>query len=230
MKILVLKRGLSVGIGLLGLCCLSPLALAVDKGSLGVAELKEAYRLSRLMKKRLQQGNQEMLDQGKRLEAGDYVSIVVLPQKDLSYDTRVDEDGSAYLPYLGKVKAGGLTLEEFRDQLKKMLEEKHFKNPQVVVTKRSAERSEAVDVLGEVQSPGPVEVKKSSKRPMTLIRAISQAGGFTKTAALNKVQIIRLVGGRPTTIRVRAGNILKAKEKDVILEEGDIVIVPEGFW
>ena len=230
MKILVLKRIFSVGVVLWSLCCLMPPALALDPDDLGKVELKEASRIGRMMKKRLQQANQEMLDERKHIEAGDFVSVVVLPQKDLSYSTLIDEDGSIYLPYLGKIRAAGLTLEEFRDRLKKKLEEKHFKNPQITVTKRSVGRTEAVDVLGEVQMPGPIDFKQSSKRPMTLIRAISQAGGFTKNAALNKVQIIRLVEGKPRILRVKAGDILRAKEKDVILEEGDIVIVPEGFW
>jgi polysaccharide export outer membrane protein len=65
---------------------------------------------------------------------------------------------------------------------------------------------------------------------MTLISAISLAGGFTRSAATNRVRIVRVVDGEETTIKVNAGKILKGKEKDILLEPDDVIVVPEAFW
>ena len=165
-----------------------------------------------------------------RIETGDIIVMEVYPQRELSYEASVDEEGYASFPYLGKIRAAGLTVGAFEETLQKILEEKHVRGPRVIVSRRAVQTFQTVDVFGEVQHPGPVPIKASAKRPMTLIKAISVAGGFTKIAAANKVRIIRMVKDEQVTIQVKAGNILKGKEKDVILQEGDIVVVPEGFW
>jgi len=87
-----------------------------------------------------------------------------------------------------------------------------------------------IHVLGEVVRPGPIPVNKFTDAKTTLIGAISEAGGFKRTAATNKVRIVRVVDGKETATRVRAGKILAGKEEDIILEAGDIVVVPEAFW
>lgn len=90
-------------------------------------------------------------------------------------------------------------------------------------------KSDSVYVFGEVQKPGPV---KLSGREMTLLEALTEAGGQTKMAALNRTKIIRVVDGDEQTIRVKVDDIIKSgeKSKDVLLRPGDIIVVPESFF
>jgi len=90
-------------------------------------------------------------------------------------------------------------------------------------------KSDSVYVFGEVQKPGPVKI---SGRTMTLLEALTEAGGQTKMAALNRTKIIRVVDGDEQTIRVKVDDIIKSgeKSKDVILRPGDIIVVPESFF
>ncbi|MBD3245705.1 MAG: hypothetical protein GF333_01700 [Candidatus Omnitrophica bacterium] len=87
---------------------------------------------------------------------------------------------------------------------------------------------EDVSVFGEVREPGNYPYKKG----ITVIDAISQAGGFTEVASKNGVRVIRQQGGEKKIIKVPVGYILKTgdKERDIELQEGDAVVVPESWF
>ena len=87
----------------------------------------------------------------------------------------------------------------------------------------------SVIVMGEVTKAGKYDFGDVSK--MTLLGAISIAGGFTRIAAINDVRIIRVDElGNKKSILVRVNNIYKGKEKDVALEPDDIIVVPESWF
>lgn len=87
----------------------------------------------------------------------------------------------------------------------------------------------SVIVMGEVSKPGKYDFGDVSK--MTLLGAISMAGGFTRIAAINGVKIIRIdESGNKKNIQVRVNNIYKGKEKDIPLEPDDIIVVPESWF
>ena len=66
---------------------------------------------------------------------------------------------------------------------------------------------------------------------MTLVRLISQAGGFTSLAAQNRVKIVRAVKDGPEiSIQVDMHKVLEGKEKDAPLEPKDLVVVPESLF
>jgi polysaccharide export outer membrane protein len=83
-----------------------------------------------------------------------------------------------------------------------------------------------VYVYGEVKNPGAIQYKQSKK--ITLLQAIAQAGGPTEFAAKSRVTIKRKDSktGREIKIPVNLKNIIAGKISDIILEEGDVIIVP----
>lgn len=83
-----------------------------------------------------------------------------------------------------------------------------------------------VYVYGEVRNPGALQYKASKK--ITLLQAIAQAGGTTEWAARSKITITRknLKTGKEIKIPVNLKSIIKNKRADIILEDGDVVIVP----
>ncbi len=86
-----------------------------------------------------------------------------------------------------------------------------------------------ISVVGAVQRPG--VYKLPAGKGATLLRAIALAGGLKDRASKDDVQIKRLTSlGEETILKVDLGGILSGKKEDVILEEGDVVIVKESFF
>ncbi len=81
----------------------------------------------------------------------------------------------------------------------------------------------SVYVNGEVKNPGPFPFD----RDMTLLRAITRAGGFTQWANKAKVDILRTEKGASKVIHVDAGDVEKGKIPDVPLLPNDQVVVRE---
>jgi polysaccharide biosynthesis/export protein len=73
-------------------------------------------------------------------------------------------------------------------------------------------RAETIDVLGQVNSPGQYRVEKG----MTVLRAISLAGGVTRLGSSSRVKLIRIVDGKKTE---------RAAKLDDRLQPGDTLIV-----
>ena len=95
----------------------------------------------------------------------------------------VDSFGNIDIPYIGKIKAYGLTCTSLSNSIKNKLLE--FVKTPSVSTKILNFR---VSILGEVAKPGTFDVIDQN---MTFIELISRAGDFNKNADPTKVMIIR---------------------------------------
>jgi len=86
-------------------------------------------------------------------------------------------------------------------------------------------------VIGEVKSPGKFDMP--AERDITLLEAIAMSGGFTKDADITKTKVMRVTaeGGKQTiTINVKDVTEKDRKDKNIVLQAEDIVIVPESFF
>ena len=84
-------------------------------------------------------------------------------------------------------------------------------------------------VSGAVRNPNLYEVPRSE--PVTVLKAITLAGGTTDRAAERRVQIIRTNGaGLRTSIAVDLRKVKKGQSTDPVLEKDDLVLVPEAFF
>lgn len=91
------------------------------------------------------------------------------------------------------------------------------------------DREIRVFVMGRVTKPGAVRAKLSEG--VTLLQAIADAGGLAEGAKESAITITRKdKAGKEQKIRVNLRDIIKGKKKDVVLQEGDVVYVPESFW
>ncbi len=165
----------------------------------------------------------------------DVLTIQVFEQQDLAGKYTVESDGSLTFPLIGRIKAGGLTLRSFEDELKRQLADGYFKNPSVSVSVEQY-RSQRVFVMGEVRQPGPVPLTGG----MTLIEALARAGSTTSTAS-GEVAIVRTsqgdvrgpvlpdqTGGSEVfraSIRELEGGALS---QNLELRDGDTVFVPRA--
>ena len=86
-----------------------------------------------------------------------------------------------------------------------------------------------VFVMGRVTRPGAVKAKLSEG--ITLFQAIADAGGLAEGAKESAISITRKdKAGKEQKIRVNLKDIIRGKKKDIALQEGDVVYVPESFW
>ena len=86
-----------------------------------------------------------------------------------------------------------------------------------------------VFVMGRVTRPGAVKAKLSEG--ITLFQAIADAGGLAEGAKESAISITRKdKSGKEQKIRVNLKDIIRGKKKDIVLQEGDVVYVPESFW
>ncbi len=81
---------------------------------------------------------------------------------------------------------------------------------------------DSVYVNGHVNSPGSYALTSG----LTVLQAISQAGGLSKYGSKGKVEILRnQSAGEPERIKVNLGDIEKGKKTDILLAPGDVVRV-----
>ena len=86
-----------------------------------------------------------------------------------------------------------------------------------------------VFVMGRVTRPGAVKAKLSEG--ITLLQSIADAGGLAEGAKQGSITITRKgMAGKEQKIRVNLKDIIKGRKKDIKLQEGDVVFVPESFW
>jgi protein involved in polysaccharide export with SLBB domain len=159
------------------------------------------------------------------LGSGDLVEVRVFQEVDLSGGFRLSPEGTIDYPLCGKVSLAGMTSSQAADALTQCLMKGFLKKPQVSVLIREY-NSKKVFVFGEVQKPGTFPYDEN----MSIIQAVTIAGGFTKLAAKNSINVTRIVAGQEKKIRVAVEDIGVGREKNFLLQPGDIVFVPESFF
>ncbi|MDN3554926.1 polysaccharide export protein [Halomonas maura] len=166
-----------------------------------------------------------------RIGKGDVLSITVYEHPELTIPAggersaeesgnTVHQDGSIYYPYVGRLEVAGMTMTEVRDILTRRLRSV-IPEPQVEV-KVVSFNSQKVLVTGEVQAPGRLPI---TNVPMTVLDAISQAGGPRELANWHGLQLTR--DGETRTLSLY--NMLNDGQlaQDLLLEDGDVLHVPD---
>ncbi len=149
-----------------------------------------------------------------KLAPDDRVKVVVYGEDDLSGEYLVGSDGNVSFPLIGSVKAGGLSLAQFRAELASSLHGRYLKDPRVsadIVAYRP------FFILGEVNHPGQYPYRVG----LTLNAAVATAGGYTYRANQKVVAVQHL--GAPGEERFRVTSSLQ-------VSAGDTVRVLERFF
>ena len=162
---------------------------------------------------------------------GDTLSIEVLEDETLGRRVLVLPDGTISFPGVGTLKVAGMTPASARSLLTDKLAAQFANTPSVYVSVVAlADAGEAlvkpnlIYVMGEIGRPGTLETEKG----INLLQAIAQAGGFTRFAAVKRVELHRM---DPST-QTEQVYIFDAKKGTgisgaTLLTEGDVIVVPE---
>lgn len=150
------------------------------------------------------------------------LEIKVYQEPDLSVTVRVSQDGTINYPLLGNIKAVGLSVRELEKNIIDLLTQDYLVDPQVSIFVKEYTK---ISVLGQVRISGAYELKAG----LTVMDAIALAGGFTEKADAADVKLVRTKGDEKQTIDINANEIIEKgnKEKNILLEPGDLIIVGE---
>ena len=166
---------------------------------------------------------QEAFEQELTFVAGDKISVRVYGEEELGGEFQVQDAGSIDFPLVGAIEAVGLSQNGLARQLEQRLADGYLREPQVTVVVLERANLE-VSVLGAVQSPG----RLSYVENLTLVQAISTAGGLQPLAAPKRVKLTREGTDGLETIVVSVKDITEGRREDIRLRPGDIVFVPES--
>nr|WP_269145380.1 polysaccharide biosynthesis/export family protein [Geomonas sp. RF6] len=160
-----------------------------------------------------------------KIQRGDLLDVKFFYNPELNDQVTVRPDGKISLQLAKEINAEGMTPAQLTDALTS-----HYapliKNPEITIIVRSF-MAQRVFVDGEVTRAGVVVLND----PMTVLQAISQAGGLKETAQPAAVMIIRRTDdNRYVTAKVDLSSAMEGKglSNDVTLLPNDIVLVPRS--
>lgn len=152
----------------------------------------------------------------------DVLQVNVWREPELSSTVVVRPDGKITLPLVNEIQASGLTARQLQEQITAKL--KDFVASPVVTVMVQQIRSQTVFIMGEVSKAGEYPMGA----PMTVLELLGRAGGFREYAKTKRIRIIRDENGRQTQFGFNYNDFIKGKhpEQNIILKNGDVVIVP----
>lgn len=155
----------------------------------------------------------------------DTVSVIVHREPDLNSSGQLAKNGTLAIPLIGTITLAGRTTTAVESLIEAKLRDGYLVRPQVSV-RITARMARTVTVNGQVSEPGVFNLPFGQE--VTLQQVIGMAGGATDVANLKKVTLRRGATGKSITVNV--GAIFSNKAKDIILQKGDFIFVPEGWF
>ncbi|MGC6505034.1 MAG: polysaccharide biosynthesis/export family protein [Coraliomargaritaceae bacterium] len=159
------------------------------------------------------------------LKPSDVISLEIYQETDLDKQVRIEADGTVTLALIGKVKIAQMTVAEAQALITDLYDRDFLVDPQVNVLVVSFS-PKFVRVLGHVGNPGMVDIPPDKE--LTLIDAITQCRGVSRLGDDRKLTITRSDQGEETqAFEVNFRKIKRGEAKDFVLQEGDIIYIPE---
>ncbi len=160
------------------------------------------------------------------LGPGDIFEVRVFNQEEMSNTYSVSSQGTIQFPLIGDVMVSGKTPEQVELDIRERLSDGYLKNPQVSILVKEI-RSRKVSVFGQVRRPGTLSFSDG----MTIVEAVSQAGGFTGMAKKNGVRVTRRSSDqKEMKYTVPVEKIGKGAAANFWLRPGDVIFVPERWY
>ncbi len=176
-----------------------------------------------------------------RIQPADVFALDVYNEAELNRTVQVDRNGFINYPLIGRVKVEGLVQEEVETKIRALLEKDYLVSalvtmrfvkeqdqpPSVAKEKEKALRVSYI-ILGEVRRPGTYEFNPA-KGKMTLLKAISIAGGFSDIANMSKIKLLHRAGESTRSLTINVKDIINGKRPDEEIKSDDLIVVPESL-
>jgi polysaccharide export outer membrane protein len=160
------------------------------------------------------------------LGPGDVFTMDVVGEPELPRDFQVASDGTVDFPYVHRLRVQGLEPQEVaRAVRERLIAQRILTDPSIIVSVKEY-NSKRVTVLGQVQRPGSFSLTPG----MTLVQAISLAGGLNAIANGERVNLTRKDKQRTTTVVLSFDSITDGRSPDLPLQAGDQIYVHERVF
>jgi polysaccharide export outer membrane protein len=154
--------------------------------------------------------------------AEDELSVSIWREPDISRSVPVRPDGKISLPLVNDIQAVGLTPMQLGAEITTRLK-KFIADPQVtiIVTRINSQR---IFILGEVPRAGSYPMLPN----MTILEALSSAGGLTAFAKQTKIHVLRTEDGKQQSLPFNYKEVVHGQhpEQNIALKPGDTIVVP----
>jgi len=159
------------------------------------------------------------LRDGYKIGPGDVIDVLVWKEPDASVSGMVVRaDGKVTLPFLKDVQVAGFAPADLETKLKADIG-KFIQDAEVMVLVKTV-TSEKIYIMGAVKKAGPLVMTT----PLTVLQAISEAGGPTDYAKKKKIYILR--SGQKIPFNYSAVIQGEMMEQNIQLIPGDTIVVP----
>ena len=162
-----------------------------------------------------------------QLQPGDVVRVQVFQEPDLDRELRVSQDGQIALPMIGQVEVKNRTLSVVERTVRELYDRDYLVNPQVNITVLTYQKR-SVNVMGAVNAPQAIEYPP--EQTLSILDAISRAGGFNRYADRKKVLLTRtFADGHSEKYTINADQLISgASSERWVLVKDDVIFVPES--
>ncbi len=162
------------------------------------------------------------------LQSGDLIDIKVFMENGMDRTLRISGGGTITFPLVGNIKIADKSVAQAEEMLSAELK-KYIKNPQVSLLIKEYGNT-TIYILGEVKTPSAIPIPPG--KSLTVLEAITSAGGFTSVAATSKVKVLRMENGIQKSIEVDISQITKQGKKslDINLMPNDVIFVPQSMF
>ncbi len=149
------------------------------------------------------------------LGPGDEIRVITVGEDQLSGDFHVSDAGTIALPMIGTVNAANMTPVALSDEIAQEAKSRQILNDPSVSVEVTNYRP--IFVLGEVNKPGQYPYQPG----MTVLTAVSVAGGFTYRAVEGYASVVRSQGTHSVEGKV---------ERQSFLKPGDVLTIYERHF
>jgi polysaccharide biosynthesis/export protein len=164
------------------------------------------------------------LNAGHRIGPGDVLQVSVFREPDASVPSAtVRPDGKISVPLIKEVEVVGLTAAEVErliaDRLSRYI---HGADVTVIIGQINSRK---VYLVGGVRTVGAVDLKG----PMTVLQAITQAGGLTDYAKRKQIYVLRTENGKQLKLLFNYDAVIKGEkmEQNILLSPNDTIVAPQ---
>jgi polysaccharide biosynthesis/export protein len=155
-----------------------------------------------------------------RVGPEDVLHVSVWGNDELTLDVTVRPDGKISVPLIQDVQAEGLTAAELADVIHYRLLA-FVREPQVSVILKQV-NAPKIFVIGNIARPGTYPLRGD----MSVLQALSVAGGFTEFASRRGIKVVRNQGGRQDVRTVNYFEMIDGGRGNYLLRPGDTIVVP----
>jgi len=157
-----------------------------------------------------------------KIGPGDVLNISVWKEEGLQQEVLIRPDGGMSFPLAGDIQAGGKSVSELSEMLVQKIK-RFIPDPVITVAVKQIQNNK-IYIVGKVNRAG----EYVATRYVDVMQALAMAGGLNAYASSNNIKILRRVNGKIQSRSFEYDDVAsgKALQQNIILQSGDVVVVP----